>query len=371
MTATVPLPPGRGAVGEAHQQARRALSDTADWAVSPQTTTTAPAELSGSELRWDQHRRDWVVLAPHRARRPSDPAVPPVGHGGECPFCPSEAARTPPEVFRLPDGAGGWRVRVVGNQFPLFDEHAGVSAGKRPQHGTRAAIGHHEVVIESPRHDWTLTGAPAQEVADVLYTWQQRLRTLRAADGMAVAFRNHGGAAGISREHPHSQVVTMPVVPAGIRHELAIAREYFHRHSRCLRADALATDLADGSRIVAAQHHHVTVAPFASATDFELEIVPRVRRADFGGVPAGELADLAGLLGRTLRALSSELGDPAYNLVLHTAPAAWPDAPFLCWWMRLSPRLSLPGGFELGSGMAVCTCPPEEAASRLRRWIRQ
>lgn len=325
-----------------------------------------------AELRWDQHRRDWIVLAPSRAQRPSDPAGPPllIGPSGDCPLCPGQAARTPPELFRLPDGAGGWRVRVVGEELPLFQEQPGTTAGRQVRHGTRSAIGHHELVIESPRHDWSLAAAPPSEVADVLFTWQQRMRTLRAADGLLVAFRDHGGAAGISLEHPHSQVVAMPVVPAGVRHELAVAREYFQRRDRCLRTDGLAAELAGDARIVLACEHHVALTPFASTTDFELEIVPRRSRADFAAVPQPELHDLADVLGRTLRALSSELADPAYSLVVHTAPSAWQDAPFLCWRLRLIPRLGRPGGFELGSGTAVCTCPPEEAASRLRRWVR-
>lgn len=326
----------------------------------------------GTELRWDQHRRDWVVVAPDRARRPAPGSTPPLllASSGECPFCPGDPLQTPPEVFRLPDGAGGWRVRVVGNRFPLFDEQPAVPAGNRPLHGTRAAIGHHEIVIESPRHDWSMASAPAAEVADVLYTWQQRLGALRADEGLTVAFRTHEGASGISLEHPHSQVVAMPVVPAGIRHELAIAREFFHRHGRCLRADALTALLADGTRVVSAPGDHVVLTPFASDTDFEIEIAPRRNRADFAAVPSDELLDLAGVLGQALRALSSELGDPAHDLVLHTAPSAWPDAPYLCWRLRIIPRLHLPGGFELATGTSVCTCPPEDAAARLRRWIR-
>lgn len=331
-----------------------------------------PAEHD-AELRWDQHRRDWIVLAPARAGRPSAMGTPELlaASSGECPFCPGDPLRTPPEVFRLPDGAGGWRVRVVGNRYPLFAEQPTAPAGNRPRHGTRAAIGRHEVVIESPRHDWSMSSAPVEQVADVLFTWQQRLDSLRAGEGLTVAFRNHDAASGISLEHPHSQLVAMPVVPAEVRHEVAIAREYFHRNNRCLRADVLESELADGVRVVAEQTHHVVLAPFASSADFEVEIVPRENRASFSAVPAAELSDLAAILGVTLRALHSELGDPAYNLVVHTAPSAWPAAQFLCWRLRIVPRLGRAGGFELGTGTAVCTVPPEEAAVRLRRWIHR
>lgn len=322
------------------------------------------------ELRWDQHRRDWVLMSPSRAQYAADtdgPAL--LTAAADCPFCSRDPARTPPEVFRLPDGTGGWRVRVVADRHPLFSEQPAAAPGKRPGHGTRATVGRHEVVIESPRHDWRLATAPPAQIADVLLTWQHRLDALRAGDGLTLAFRRYDGASGISVKHPHSQIIAMPVVPAQIRHEVAIAREYFHRNNRCLRADALAADLEDGSRIVLAQDDHVVVAPFASGADFELDIVPRRNRASFAAVPAGELTDLATALGHTLRALNSELGDPPYTLVLHTAPSAWPTADFLCWRIRVVPGESRLSGFQLGTGTSVCTRPPEDAAARLRRWL--
>jgi UDPglucose--hexose-1-phosphate uridylyltransferase len=58
--------------------------------------------------------------------------------------------------------------------------------------------------------------------------------------------------------------------------------------------------------------------------------------------------------------------DPAYNLVLQTAPKRWREHPALHWYWQLSPRLTRTAGLELGTGLGINPLPPEVAASLLR-----
>ncbi|MFD4248416.1 hypothetical protein ACFWQL_01620 [Amycolatopsis thermoflava] len=95
----------------------------------------------GGELRQDPLTGEWSVLAPHRARRPHTGAV-------GCPFCPGPSEDTPPETWRLPALGGGWLLRSVRNRYALSD--------------------HHEVIIESPLHDWDLATGTDAEAANVL-----------------------------------------------------------------------------------------------------------------------------------------------------------------------------------------------------------
>ncbi|PXY19025.1 galactose-1-phosphate uridylyltransferase [Prauserella muralis] len=284
------------------------------------------------ELRRDRLRGEWVLVAPRRAARPRP--------GGACPFCPGPGEDTPPETWRLPSAKGsgqpGWRVRSVPNRFPLS--------------------GAHEVVIESPSHTWDLATAPVDEVADVLLAWQRRHRALREGAAQVVVFRNRGAAAGISQAHPHSQVVALPVLSAATRRELAAARER--------GGDA---EPPDERRLVRADDHTVALTPFAPQADFAVRLAPVRRRADFAAVPECELGAVAEALRALLAALCAELADPAYNLIVRTAPAGWERAPFLCWSFDLVPRLSVPAGLELATGIGVLTTTPEEAARRLRR----
>lgn len=295
---------------------------------------------TGGELRWDLWAHEWVVVAPARAARPHHV-------DGPCPFCPGPTEDTPAERWRLPDTDGlSWRVRSVRNRYALSD--------------------HHEVVIESPYHDWDLATGTEPEVTDVLYAWQRRHKALRTGAAEVVVFRNKGVAAGISVAHPHSQVVGLPVVSAVTTRELESARRYHTDSGRRAAEDLISGELANGARIVLANDAVVAFVPFAPVTDFEVRIAPMAHRADFAQVPGEELTATGAALRAVLGALRDDLDDPAYNLVLHTAPTGWETAPFLSWHLSVMPRLTVPAGLELATGMPVLTTAPEDCARRLR-----
>lgn len=300
--------------------------------------TTRP--WHGGELRWNTETEDWTILAPGRGNRPHRVAR------AACPFCPGTTQDTPPETWRLPGDGPGWRVRAVPNRYALSDKH--------------------EIVIESPRHDWDLATGTEHEVADVLGAWQHRHRALRTSAAQVVVFRNHGLAAGISLAHPHSQVAGLPVLSAGTRRELETARMHHRDHGRRLADEQLEAALSDGKRVVFADDRVVAYTPFAQVAAYEVRIVPHRVHADFAAATAEEIRATAGCLRAVLAALRAELDDPAYNVVVRTAPRGYETAPFLAWSLQVVPRLEIPAGLELATGVPVTTVTPEHAAARLR-----
>ncbi len=255
----------------------------------------------GGELRRNAETNDWVVLAPQRRTRPH------AGASAPCPFCPGPDEDTPPETWRLPGDGPGWRVRALPNRYALSDRH--------------------EIVIESPRHGWDFATAADHEVADVLQAWQQRHRALRGTAAQVVVFRNHGPAAGISLAHPHSQVAGLPVLSGQASRELAIARAHHQDRGVRLADDLLEAELTTGTRIVFADDQVVAFTPFAPAAAYELRIAPRRARADFAAAVPEEIGAVARCVRAVLHALSEELGDPAYNLIVRTAPCGFEEAP--------------------------------------------
>jgi len=294
----------------------------------------------GGELRWNAETEDWTVLAPGRRARPHS------ARGAACPFCPGDGEDTPPETWRLPGDGPGWQVRAVPNRYALSDRH--------------------EIVIESPRHDWDLATGTGDEVAAVLGAWQHRHRALRPGAAQVVVFRNHGTAAGISLAHPHSQVAGLPMLSAATRRELDTARAHHRDHGRVLNDELLEAALSDGKRIVFADDDVVAYTPFAPVAAYEVRIAPRAGQPDFAAAPAEEVHATARCLRAVLAAVRAELGDPAYNIVVRTAPGGYESAPFLAWSLQLVPRLEIPAGLELATGVPVTTVTPEHAASRLR-----
>jgi UDPglucose--hexose-1-phosphate uridylyltransferase len=67
-----------------------------------------------------------------------------------------------------------------------------------------------------------------------------------------------------------------------------------------------------------------------------------------------------------LAKLHTGLENPDFNLTVNTALRGDEDKRYFLWHIEILPRLTNPAGFELGSGMAINTVLPEDAAGFLR-----
>lgn len=325
-----------------------------------------------SELRQNLATREWVIIASDRARRPTafadaEPAAPRPRHDPACPFCPGNEAASD-EVARTPD-EGDWRVRVVHNKYPALRP---VGPRTRVTDGIRrqiSGVGHHEVVVQSPRHDASLAFLQVEEARTYLEVLQLRAQALAEDERVAhvALFENHGARAGASLVHPHAQVMGIPVVPHDVRNRIVVARSHFDDTGDCVICRMLDEELADGLRIVDQTRHFTSFVPFAAYSPFHLWVVPRRHASSFAAVAdADELDDLARILGRTLRRVHAGLNDPDYNYVFRSAPVHEERSPYLHWYIAIVPRVSKAAGFELGSGMFINSALPEASARFLR-----
>lgn len=321
-----------------------------------------------AELRQDPISRDWVIVNPARAQRPHDTASPASVH---CPFCPGNDALLPSVLDRLVDDSGNWLVRAVPNKFPALADAA--TDGAPPRHAQgwhwRAGRGRHEVIIESPAHDWALGPGQSAQARRVLEMYVRRYRSLASADGWTrqiVLFRNHGPRAGTSLRHPHSQIVASPVVSPEVRRRMADEVAFYDASGGCALCQMLQYELDAGDRIVHPSRHFVTCAPYASRAGYQLQVLPRRHSAAFAQVDGAELDDLATHLCAVCGALRDGLGDPDFNLVVVTPPLDQVHRQANHWFIEIVPRLSTPAGFELGAGIPIVSETPERAASALR-----
>lgn len=176
------------------------------------------------ELRKDPIVGRWVIISTDRAKRPSDFVRTPIAHkGGFCPFCYGNESRTPPEVLAYrPNGDGasqrnapGWSVRVVPNKFPALGIEGNLTRQAEGMFDKMSGIGAHEVIIESPEHNATMASLPQRNIEDVLWAMRDRIVDLKRDKRFKyiLIFKNHGEQAGASLEHPHAQLIALPIVP--------------------------------------------------------------------------------------------------------------------------------------------------------------
>ncbi len=250
-----------------------------------------------TELRKDPITKRWVIIAEGRIKRPKT--------GNEtvsCPFCPGNEGKTPPEIRVDPmeprlAGEPYWRVRVVPNRFPAVGI---IKEGlERPQrlgmYSTMDGYGAHEVIIESPHHNVRFEDQPTEQLMLILLRFKERIIDLYNDDQIKqiLLYKNHGREAGASISHPHSQLVTLSVLPHDIKEEMNGAKEYYEKEKSCIWCDMLMQERrmnlqifdddavnvirADPlkERIVFENRSFVVLCPFASKIPYEMHIIPR------------------------------------------------------------------------------------------------
>lgn len=322
-------------------------------------------------LRQHPITHEWIICAPTRTRRPNDVSVPePTQNGGPakgCPFCTGHEAMLP-GILHETRADGEWQTRVVPNKYPaLVPEAAGLPA----QNGflrAAPAYGRQEVIIETPHHHAPLACLPVEAVRGVVETYLQRYHTIRQDDERLIPFifRNHGSGAGASLAHPHSQLIATAFAPSAVQREEEQARQRYEEAGACAYCALLEQEVEERSRVVLENDAFVAFVPYAAAVPYELWVVPRQHRADFGDLPEAEQAALADALQRTLARLRERLGDPDYNFYIRSSLAYGSEALHLHWYMRIVPRTTKLAGFEWSTGVSINPSLPEDDAAFLR-----
>ncbi len=330
------------------------------------------------ELRQDPVTRKWVIIATERSKRPSDFAA---GSGGEkgkggglCPFCSGNEDKTPPEVmsYRSPDtkpDTPGWWIRVVPNKFPALEAPGREGRPEVPDFFlTRAGTGAHEVIIESPDHAASLEVHQLGQLEEIFRAWRARLGELLRRDEVKYVqiFKNAGAPAGASLEHPHSQVIAVPLIPPALREEIEGAKEYYEEEGACIYCEIAVQEAQRRVRLVTENEDFLVFCPFAARFPFETWILPKKHEASFTALRDEELPSFGAIVKDTMARIATVLKNPPYNLLLHTAPKGFIGTPYYHWHIEILPRLTAVAGFEFGTGIYINPTPPEEAASFLR-----
>lgn len=330
------------------------------------------------ELRKDPIVGRWVIISTDRAKRPTD-FVREQGDfkGGFCPFCYGNESKTPPEILAYrPSSNGnpaqrdvpGWTVRVVPNKFPALGIEGNLNRQAEGMFDKMNGVGAHEVIIEHPQHEATLASLPDKAVEDVLWAYRDRILDLRQDRRFKyiLIFKNHGEAAGASLEHPHSQLIALPILPRNVVAELEGAKQYFIYKERCVFCDIIRQEQESGVRVIAENESFLTIAPFAPRFPFESWILPKRHESAFENSSSQMYKDLARAIKNLLNRADRVLDSPAYNLVIHTAPVQDANLEHYHWHIEFMPKLTKTAGFEWGTGFYINPTPPEEAARFLR-----
>ena len=326
------------------------------------------------DLRKDPIVGRWVIVAKSRAKRPHDFEFSfRRRRTGFCPFCPGHEDKTPGEIlaYRNPGtqpNREGWRVRVVPNKFPALEIEGDLNKRGEGIYDMMRGVGAHEVIIETPKHLWTISQLSEPEIQEVLWVYRDRLVDLKKDPRLVygMIFKNVGPAAGATLEHTHSQLIVTPIVPINVWEEMTGSLEFYHYRGRCVYCDMIQQELATEKRIVLDTPGFVAFCPFASRFPFETWILPKVHSSHYENIQKNGIDELSGVLKQTIAKIEAALDQPAYNYIIHTAPFDTQELVHYHWHIEIMPSITRPAGFEWGTGFYINPVPPEEAAAFLR-----
>lgn len=312
-----------------------------------------------NELRKDYILNRYVIIATDRAKRPDQfKQKKEKTKKGTCFFCPGNEHLTPPEIDRIEKGKK-WLIRCFPNKFPATKPRGNPIIRTDNTFFTFSdAVGKHEVIAETPDHSKQLADLPVSHIKLVLQMYIKRINEISQISGIAYVtiFKNQGEESGSSLPHTHTQIIALNKVPKTIQEETDTSKNY----PTCPYCDILNIE-KNSYRRIKENDTFVSFTPYASRFPFEAWIFPKRHTTSITELTEQELIDLAAQLKHILKKLK-KLNAP-YNFYIHNAPKDQD----LHFHIEIAPRLSLFGGFELGTDDIINVMSPEEAAKFYRK----
>src|SRR3989344_5859587 len=327
-----------------------------------------------NEFREDLVSGEWVLFATGRARRPEQvkseaPKIKKLPKS-KCPFEDPEKFDNVVLTTYPAKGQNDWAIKVIKNKYPAVREDETCSPKMAGPFNTHEATGRHEVVIYR-EHDKHLHDFSKEELANVFRVYQERYRTMTdgACGKYALIFHNYGPNAGASIPHPHSQIITIPVLPPDVKRSINGSEEFYRKHKKRVHDEMLDWERCEKKRVIFENKYFIAFCPFVSKTPYEVRIFPQESHAHFEQMPESQLEYLGEIMQAMLSKIQAAFQGQDYNFFIHTAPLETTTEnahEFYTWHIEIVPKISTFGAFELGSGIDINVVDPDEAAKLLR-----
>lgn len=319
------------------------------------------------ELRRDPVTGWWSAIVADRAfdRAAFEIDAQPV-EGTHCRHCDEAPDTEPPHLVR--------RVALRSQAFHRIDSSK-ASATQVSMTEVERATGAWEILVGPRDHHERLADAPPQLAGALFRAARDAMRALASdprpndAEGRPEPLyiqvvQSHGRQAGSRTSHLNLELYAIPQIPHWVAEEIGGGARQMIRARRCVWCALAEAEEERGERLVMADHHAVVFTPAASRSAFEMIVVPRQHGADFTVLDDDAITDMTATLQHALHALDA-LGDPPYNLFLHTAPAGEALDQTFHWHWEIHPRLRTIAGLERATALAVNPAAPEYAAEVL------
>ena len=281
-------------------------------------------------LQAQSHRRfnaltgEWILVSPHRTRRPWQ------GQVEETP--PENLPRYDPACYLCPgnERAGGHRNPHYDSTFVFDNDFASLlpdtPRGSHDQDHllqAQSERGVCRVLCFSPRHDLTLARMETAGIRRVVDAWAEQYLELGSQGKFqaVLIFENRGPMMGASNPHPHCQVWATESLPNELAKEDASQRAYQDHAGGCLLCNYLRLERASGERLVCENEFFTALVPFWALWPFETMIVSLRHAGSIDQLDSAERDGLSDILKRLVTRYDNLFHAPfPYSMGFHQMP---------------------------------------------------
>ncbi|MDO8496477.1 MAG: galactose-1-phosphate uridylyltransferase [bacterium] len=327
-------------------------------------------DKSINEFRQDLVSGEWVLFATKRTHsfRKYEEDTPQTKD--ECPFENLESS-SQSIIWHYPDKNNS-SATVIKNKFPAVTQNLCSTEKSYGPFKTFDAIGDHEVIVYRD-HDRGIYDFSVDDFSGMIKVYKKRFTELAGqaeCTKYILIFHNHGRVAGASVYHPHSQIITTPILPPDVSKSVNGAFQYYKDHKKRVYSELLEWEQKERSRIVYENQHFIVFCPYVSKYPYEVRIFSKEGHAHFNQMPDDMNEHYADALYTAIQKLRMVLGNPPFNMFIHTAPLASDLGvdvhEFYHWHTEIIPHLKVDAGFEMGTGIEVNPIDPDQSAEALR-----
>lgn len=300
-------------------------------------------------LNEDVHKRfnlltgDWVLVSPHRMKRPWQGKQENVHVGKGIMY--DETCYLCPENKR----ADGSKNPAYTKAYSFVNDYSALlQNGKSDSYNNddllvaKGETGICKVICFSPRHDLTLPLLSLDSIIGIVELWQKEFNDLSVNSQIKYIqiFENKGEIMGCSNPHPHGQIWASSEIPLEINKESFRQKQYWEKNKRSLLADYLNKELELNERIVLENEFFVALVPFWAVWPFETMIICKEHRQNISQFSDAEKIALAEIL-KELTIKYDNLFNVSfpYSAGMHQNPVNNGEYPEWHWHMHFYPPL--------------------------------
>ncbi len=231
-----------------------------------------------SHRRYNPLTGDWVLVSPHRTKRPWQGKVEKSSqdnrplHDPSCYLCPGN------------ERAGGFTNPDYTDVFAFQNDYSALVPDipdgkyeKKDIFRAESERGFCKVICFSPRHNITIPEMEVPEIKKIVELWCTEYKAMGALDYInhVQIFENKGDIMGCSNPHPHGQIWGQYSIPVETAKESKMQFEYFSKNGTTLLSDYLEEELELKERVLVENDHFVALVPFWATWPFEAMILSK------------------------------------------------------------------------------------------------